>query len=296
MPKSKLSKPKLVLASLGGLIIAFGVGFAIWLQTPWAHDKAKTLAAQAKVLEKTNEYDALVKYQMATFLDPANASYENAIADLYLQRHRPDAAILALGHLPKGEGRQRIAEIQFRQGKYDEAVRTLIDDRSGPAIELTAKCLMEKGQGSAAVELLTRADTDEAALLMALAQASLSQPVTKRSVSSPEAAQALQRAEAGKLPLAQELYTRGLLHSSQRVLESVPNDNVEKFKLLANINLSIQPVTSAGLKQAQSVAQAGLNLNPGDLPLRKLLRDVDIKLGLSQEASRQTNLINELSH
>lgn len=231
---------------------------------------------------------------MAAVLDSHNSSYQNSIANIYLKRQQPDAAINALRELPRGEGIPRIASIQLAQQRYDDAIRTL-NGVFGPVAAVTrAKCYSEMGEGSKALSALASATGDEAAVLQAAIELSEERATSGRSVSSPQAVKAVQRMRTNKLAVAQELYARGLLRTAGRVLKAIPDESSEKYLLLANINLAIMPATSSQLEIAKTAATGGVHLDPSNRALHIILRDVDRKLGKTDEATKEEALIKLL--
>lgn len=295
MSKSKPSRFKKWLLILAAAALVLTGVVAVLLNSPWAKSQARAYAGQAQALEKSDERQALVKYQMAATLDGANPDYQNAIAALYLRQNRPDAAIAALRRLPAGERSERIAQIQFHQQRFNDVLQTLRDRNQESQRLLKAKALLELGRAKQALSLTSYIYSNQAAVLQALIEGAEGMPLSRRAVSSPEAAETTRRVGASKLALAQELYAQELLKSSEKVLRALPDDNIQKFKLLAAISLAVKPVSVDDLERAKTAALAGLVIDPGDRGLRQLLRDVDAQLGLKDESERQGRLLDQLT-
>lgn len=143
------------------------------------------------------------------------------------------------------------------------------------------------GQGSEAADLRLRANielgrTDPGSGLAAL--------IGRQD--SPEAVQALDRAEAGQLPLAVELYAAGLPESSSAILLKLPT-SFERNLLLARINYDRHTLNS--LVVATDNLSVAVALNPSDISAHRLYATVLAERGLNAESSHQTDLIRRLT-
>ncbi len=148
------------------------------------------------------------------------------------------------------------------------------------------KTLETAGQGSEAAELRLRANIE---LGRTDAAAGLTQLVAHQS--SPEALQALRRAEAGKLPLATELYAAGLPESSSTILRSLPA-SFERNLLLGRINYDHH--TAASLVEAAKYLEEAVAMNPSHLEARKLYASALADSGRTEASAKQQDLIKKL--
>ncbi len=148
------------------------------------------------------------------------------------------------------------------------------------------KTLETAGQGSEAADLRLRADIE---LGRTDAAAGLAQLMARQS--SPEAAQALRRAEADSLPLATELYAAGLPESSSAILRSLPV-SFERNLLLGRINYDRH--TTASLESAIGYLEVAVNINPSHLEARKLYAAALADTGHTDDSAKQQDLIKKL--
>ena len=170
------------------------------------------------------------------------------------------------------KARLGLAAAQIRLGKPQDALTTL--ERAG--------------QGSEADELRLRTNielgrTDPAAGLGQLIG----------SEASPEAAQRLARVQAGKLPLAAELYAEGLLESSSAILVQLP-ESFERNFLLGRINYDRH--TAASLIKSDMYLKTAIELKPNDLSARRLYAAVLADRGQTAANAQQAELIRRLEN
>ncbi|GAC1369581.1 MAG: hypothetical protein NVSMB39_1530 [Candidatus Saccharimonadales bacterium] len=146
--------------------------------------------------------------------------------------------------------------------------------------------LNQAGQGSEAEELRLRTDIE---LGRADPAAGLTALIGRQA--SPEAAQRLARARAGKLPLAQELYAAGLPESSSAILRDQP-ESFERNYLLGRLNYDRH--TEPSLVAAADYLKVALAINPSNLPARQLYAVTVKDLGRTGEAAKQAALVHNL--
>jgi hypothetical protein len=168
------------------------------------------------------------------------------------------------------KARLGLAAAQIKAGQAEEALVTL----------------EKAGQGSEAADLRLRANielnrTDPGAGLAAL--------IGRQS--SPEAAQALARAEMGQLPLAAELYAAGLPESSTTLLARLPA-SFERNLLLGRIYYDRH--TTSSLAAALDYLRVAVGLNPSDVAARRLYAAVLADRGLASESQQQADLVKRL--
>jgi len=269
MSKSTPSAVKFwVLASLTLVVAAFGLA-ALWPAVPVfarSQSQAFTRAAGA------DRGEAAADYQLAVWLNPGNRPARLGLGSVQVAAGEPAAALVNLD----------------RAGEGSEAIR------------LKVRALIETGRyqdaAAGAAALLTLAPTNSNYVLAALAntlagQTAVGTAFTAR-VTSPEAAQAIQRAAADNFTLAAELYANGLLRSSQRILLTLPQ-SYERNLLLSHIDYTFH--TRASLTAAAGLLQVATAMNPAGLEARELLVSVDHDRGDTAAATAQTTLINKLN-
>lgn len=268
MSKSTPSAVKFwVLAWLTLASAAFGLA-ALWPLVPaYAHTQSQAFARDAEA----NRGAAAADYQLAVWLNPANESAHLGLAQAQIAAGHPADALANLN----------------RAGQGSEVMR------------LTVQACIETGRYQAAAVaasvLITDAPTDSDLVLAALAdtlagQTTAANALTDR-LTSPEAAQAIQKATASKFPLAAELYATGLLNGSQHVLLTLPQ-SYERNLLLARIDYTFHSHDS--LTEAAGLLQFAITTNPAGLEARELLGSIDRDLGDTDAAATQTALINKL--
>lgn len=152
--------------------------------------------------------------------------------------------------------------------------------------EAAVKTLETAGQGSDAADLRLRANIE---LGRTDAAAGLTQLIARQS--SPEALQALRRAESGQLPLATELYAAGLPESSSAILRSLPV-SFERNLLLGRINFDRH--TTFSLAAATSYLEEAVAINPSHLEARKLYAAALTDVGRTEDSAKQQDLIKKL--
>jgi tetratricopeptide (TPR) repeat protein len=269
-----------------------------------AHSQAVKLGSQADGLQKTDPDKALLDYRMAHMLDPGNATYILHMADLYLARQQPDDAIKALMQLTPEQAGERVADIQFKSGKFEDAIATaqvLINLGHSQAYLVQARSYLELNQLDNAQAAAKKAQADstsrEEGVVLETAATKLAgrdSSISEGAVSSPERLSQLQNIKAGELPLAQSLYSLGLLNSSQRVLMSLAANNTQVLVLLADIKLAEQPTSQGHLLAAVDYLRQAIAVNPSDVELHKQLKAVYSQLGNSDGVKAEDGLINRL--
>lgn len=193
-----------------------------------------------------------------------------------------------------------LAQAQVAAGQPNEALQTLTEAGEGREVARTkVRILLELGRYTEAAGFTAILTSDKAiqedlvltAIALSLAQQPAAIASLKTRVSSPAALQALARAEAGDIPLATELYARGLLRSSSALLLKLPV-SFERNLLLSRIVLS--RTTPASLSQAEQYLSAALTQSPSQLEARRLLYRVYQAQGNQAGANHEAQLIRRL--
>lgn len=262
--------------------------------------RAQQLAGIAAGIAPTDSRQAIVYYDIAKILYP-RGGYQFKIADLYLSRGNPDAAIQAIQSLTVGESGLRIAQIQFDSGQYAAAVKTLNrfgNDKPTDAYVLQSKAELELGQNDAAIADAKAAGEHGAGprrlgLAFATAGKKTELAVLIQSVTDPTDLAWLNRIASNDTSLGQELYSEDMLKSAERILSSHPT-NSEDFRLLTLIKLASAQPTHKDLQATQDYLNRGLAADPGNVALRRMLRDTDNQLGDKAAAAAQSKLIDQL--
>ncbi|MBW3538172.1 tetratricopeptide repeat protein [Candidatus Parcubacteria bacterium] len=273
----------------------------------YANRRSADLVRQADAAAIKDPRTAAVNYHMASLLQPSNGAIINKLADAYLSLNRPDRAVEALRRLPRGEGRAKIADIQFRSGQFEAAIATLeqmMADKQTPG-PLTAKsrALLELDKTDQATAAAREAVSyglgdDQAALQLGFSYAAGGKTLELAALISSlrplEARQTLEKAQVSKTALAHALYAQGLLRSSQRVLLKTPALNSEGYLLLARIELAPRQPGPSELAAAKAHLIKGLAIDPGNLQLHRLLRDAYRHLDDQAGVDRESDLIKQL--
>jgi predicted Zn-dependent protease len=193
-----------------------------------------------------------------------------------------------------------LASAQLAAGQPRLALASLSKAGSSKAITpLKVKILMELGRDSAAAEdatALTSVPTTDSNLVLASLAYSLNNQASRINallprITSPEALQAADRAQAGKLALATQLYASGLLNSSNAVLQSLP-PSYERNIILSRIYYS-NP-TSTNLQHAQLLLNAAVAYDPSSIDAHRLLSRVYRSQNKTPQADSQTALVSKL--
>jgi hypothetical protein len=262
-----------------------------------AHTTAARLARHAESLTSAQPTQAIAYLQLAQVLDHHNLVYANQLADLYLSRHQPQAAIDSLEAVGEGS-RLRIASIYLQMGQCPKALNALSSQSNGQAELLKAKCFLEIGEYGQAETMAARASSEHAAgagLIMAYAAALQHKGSASVVAAAGEVATADVTAAAyGGLPFAESLYRHGLLATAERVASTTSQPNSDRFRLLAAIKLAYQPTTPVRLNQARDDLTQAVAVKPADSDLHQQLAAVLEQLGDRQGADEQTTLTAKL--
>jgi thioredoxin-like negative regulator of GroEL len=215
--------------------------------------------------------EALVDYQLATWLNPANQTAYAGLARTQILAGRPDDALASLAYAGQGsEAGQLKTRTLIELSRYHEA--------AAESNHLTAP-----GRPDADVVL--------AGLSLALdGHPADIDPLMAR-VTAPEALQSLRRAQAGNLSLAAELYTTGLLQSSSAILAKQP-ESYERNLLLARIRYARHTATDLDL--AIGYLNTAISLNPASTDARILLAQIYRANGQTDAAAHQDTAIAAL--
>jgi thioredoxin-like negative regulator of GroEL len=254
-------------------VLALGLGTtalaALWpLSLASAHRQSAALVTAGR---SANGGEALTDFQLASWLDPANQAAYAGLAASQIRNGQPAQALANLARAGRGA---QVSRLQ---------VRTLIE-------------LGRNADAAAAASKLTAAGADDSDLVLAslaFAQMGRTSDVSAilPRIGSPEALSRVKRAQSGKLTLAAELSSEGLLNSSSVILNSLP-PTFERNLMLARIEYVRH--TSADLTQAVSLLNQAISINPADRSSRRLLSDVYTEQGNFSAATHQTELTNQL--
>ncbi len=269
MDSHRQSNVKFWVASVIVFVVSAAALAALW---PSALSAARATSSRLASDGQADRGVTTADYQLAVWLNPGNQTARLGLAAAQIEDGQAAAALATLG--PAGQG-SAVGALR---------VRAFIEDNQPVAA------------AAAGGGLVTQAPTDTNIELVALADASAGRPLTQNSslisrLTSSEALQAVNRTDAGELPLAAELYATGLLHSSRRILLTLPQ-SYERNLLLANVDYDIH--TQSTLTQASSVLSAAIAMNPADISTRQLLVQVYRAQGKPAEAFDQTTAIAKL--
>lgn len=251
-----------VLASAGALAALWPVTLAA------AHQESAELVGEASY---ANPGEAATDYLLATWLDHHNTAAYAGLARTQIATGRPDAALASLSHAGQG------SEVE----------------------QLRVRTLIELGRPDAAADAaatLTASNRSQDDLLLAvLAYDNAGRPDNATALiprlTSPEAAQAAARAQAGPLGLAAELSATGLLRSSSAILVKTPT-SYDRNLQLARIRYAQH--TKATLAEATDYLISANALNPANINARQLLAKIYRELGNTHDAQVQAALIAKL--
>ncbi|HUD11951.1 MAG TPA: hypothetical protein VMS08_06075 [Candidatus Saccharimonadia bacterium] len=215
--------------------------------------------------------EAQSDYQLAAWLDSNNKAAYIGLAASEVDSGQAKAAGVAL----KGAG-------------------------SGPDVApLTVRTYIELGQyqqAAAKASLLTTPGSSDTNLLLAALAYGLDNHGSEITallprISSSDALQGAQRAQAGNLALASELYATGLLNSSKAMLLKLPV-TYERNLLLSRIYFS-QP-NQSNLLRAEALLTTAISLQPASINARQLLTVVYRDENKLPQASWQAALVSKL--
>ena len=271
MSASQYSNTKFWTLTVIVLLASVGSLAALWpLATQAAHNQAHQLAKEGSSIN-ISPAEAEADFHLATWLNPADAANWLGLARAQIAAGHPNDALISLK----------------RAGEGSEATR------------LQIRTLIELGRTSEAAKAAdqltgTHATTDDLMLAgLAYALTSRTADITALTprVNSPEALQRFRRVQAGKLPLAAELYATGLLRSSSALLADLPT-SFERNLLLARIDYTRH--TPGSLNQAASLLTEATALKPSDLEAHQLLAQILHDQNKTNEAAAQDLLITKL--
>jgi thioredoxin-like negative regulator of GroEL len=232
-----------------------------------AHDQSAKLVREGM---QASGGEAEADFQLATWLNPGN--HEAYIG---------------------------LARTQILGGQAEDAIASLAQAGEGSEVEqLKVRTLLELGRNNEAANEATKLsapgrsqdDLMLAVLAYAAAGRTADESTTAR-LSSPEALQRVQRANAGALTLAAELYASGLLRSSSALLTRLPT-SYERNLLLARINYDRH--TKTDLAAAGNLLTGAIALNPASIEARQLLANVYRDQNRLTDAQKQDAFIAKL--
>lgn len=232
--------------------------------------------------------------KLASLLQPFDDQIQLLLSDSYLEQGRPDLAIDALEQVSASQAGERLAQLQFELGRFEEARRSAgkLKSELAKRIGMMAGLESDGGEQVCQVEALS----ESTKLLSGLCwlgydrKDRISQIMQR--ISSPEALRALDGASRDKTLLAQAFYVRGLLRSSQRALDAGgdPKNSLGHI-LSAKIARSNHP---QDLKTAQDSLEKAILLDPGNLEAHQLLHDTYLLLGETKKASQEAHKVKLL--
>ncbi len=270
-----------------------------------AANKAQTLARQAQKESITHPNQAIIDYRVSLVLSPSNHQIVQKLSELYLRQNRPDDAISVLQKLPKDEGGLSIALVQMQTGRLSQAAKTLdgLDGSDARVLIAKSRVLLEQGKTGEALASAIRAQAFDATNGDTQVQLGLCYAIQGRnselnalisSVTDQNALQALKEAQLGKTALAYELYSRGLLRSSRKILINEPSLNANQQLLLGRISLILSSNDKSKLSEAQNWLVQATQNDPANAEAHRLLQTVFLKIGDHEKADRQGQLVEQL--
>jgi hypothetical protein len=275
------------------LLVAAIIGGVAWI--PLRSYALKRAADHAAIAAREPEaWKAIGEYELAHVLDPGNPAYRLPLANLYVTQGQPQKAIAALGG--SESERMRKAALLMQQTRYNEALAVLEPLTTSAAAIVRSQIYLEEGSGGAAIAAVAHPSTGDERVQLGLADmvGGNTQATAALAGDSDTATQAaLLHLQTGGLTLAQEVYSRQLYRSTQRVLTPL-SDSPAKYLLLANTLLAEQPTDRNQTLAAQAASQQGIKLDPASLPLHELLESIDSQLGDHAGGAHEQQLIDQL--
>ena len=244
------------------------------LAMAWPHVVAAAHAEAARLIEQapqTGAAEATSFYQLASTLDPGNRESYLGLAKVQIATGQSEAALISLKHMGEGTEALRLR------------LKTLIELGNFSGASRLADTLAQPGASDADIIL--------SGLAYALAERNNDIDALITRVTSPEAAQHLERAKAGNVTLATELYASGLPNSSRTFANKLPV-SFERSLLLGRIYYAQN--TRESLVAATNYFSSASTINPGDLSTHELLADVFAVRGMVAESSMQTVLAQKI--
>jgi tetratricopeptide (TPR) repeat protein len=277
----------------GGILIVAAIVGITWspLHAYALHQATKYAGIAA---HEPDTQKALGEYQIAHALDPDNSTYRMQLATLYIAQSEPEKAIVVLGG--SSSERLRKAALLSQQTRYSEALEVLQPLTTSMAAIERSQLYLEEGSGGEAIAAVVHPSTDGERVQLGLAYMVSGEPQavdTLAATSDTPTQSVLLSMKAGGLALAQELYSRQLYHSTQRILAELA-DSPTKYLLLAHTLIAEAPTSHIQIQAAQTAAQQGIKLDPASLPLHEMLESIDSQLGDRAGAVQEQQLINQL--
>jgi tetratricopeptide (TPR) repeat protein len=279
MIKSKrlIAKATFIAAlSMGAMIL---VCCAIYFSEPgkhWLQARSQALVTEGDNLANHQPEQAIRKFKAATLINRENTTAYSKLARLHLRLNQPDMALEAINrHANHQSSSDLMLHKSMAQLELNQTAAAVSSARQASAADPTAPVTLHLGL----LYALTGSTDDLSSLMTRLG--------------TQEPAGALKRASTHKLALAQELYALGLLRSSERILEQHLSGS-ESYYLLAKVKLSLSNGSDKGRQSVRKVVDDGLKLDPGNLKLRILSRQVYQEIGDQSAADREGELIKRL--
>lgn len=271
MSNSKRSSAKFWLLAVGVIIVTSAALAFLWpLVRTQAVSQSRSLMSQAR---QTNGGEALSDYQLSVWLNPNNHTARLGLAQAELSANEPAAALVNLGQAGEGAVVNRVR------------VQALIETFQYRSAATAAAKLSAEPHPSDADLLL-------AALANQLSNNTLAVPPLLARLSSPEALQAASRVQAGKLALAEVLYSTGLLRSSNEILASLPS-SYQRDLLMAQIYYTWGGTLNTS--KATALLLAAASQDPANPAPRQLLVTIYRDNNQFTLADDQQSLLNKLS-
>ncbi len=257
---------------LSGTLLASLWPAALWL----ARNESVKLSDEAARVSggdagSAQAREAETDYHLAYWLDHRNAAAALHFATAQLVSDQPQAALKTIAQA--GEGSEvRIVRLKAYLELGNTVAAVVIADQLAavPSDINTKAAVLAYGVGEKQTQLM----------------------VLEARVSSPEALQAVKRAEAGQLPLAVDLYATGLLRSSSALLMKLPASKLGSL-YLGRINFHWH--TKASLATAADYYASAVALDPSDIQTRTEYAGVLTDLGRDAEADKQRQLMAKLA-
>jgi hypothetical protein len=153
---------------------------------------------------------------------------------------------------------------------------------------------MELNRGVESPQLSLESDSE--AVQAILVRATYSKDGSALNVSdikSEQGRELLTRVRDGGLPLAHALQQYGMPQSALRVLNDL-SPSVAREQLVAQIELSRPNDQKTALAEARTTVDRGLAIDPSNVTLHELSREIYSRTGDSDNINRETDLINRL--
>jgi len=261
--KSLATKPRIAI-----VVIVVALILSLPLLSHYASHAASKALVHGNA--QTDPARALVWYKVAATLAPHDPNILEKLAGSDLQNGSDNDALTA-------------------------ATRSIAHGAGSTGDVLESQALLELGQNDTAIQAAQTAvqtSTDQAAQVqLGLAYATAGNDdrlaATIGLLGTSTAAQTLSSVEHNHFTLAQGLYVRGLLRSSQRILTKYQVGGSQSYLLQAQIALQLGHNDKNSLEQGRGLLDKAIMISPERVDLRQALQSIDQKLGDDAAAGEQ---------